>query len=77
MYIMIERYMEKMTKEDVNNFAYKNNILLSSDELDFTYVFIKKNWREIIANPALVDLSRYKEKFSSENFVKIEKLFKE
>lgn len=42
MYNLISRYMARLTKEDINNFALKKNANLSPEELDFTYDFIKK-----------------------------------
>lgn len=77
MYSLIERYMNKITKEDVNSFALKKNIFLSEDELTFTYDFIKKNWDKILSNPNILNLNRYKDKYSEENFIKISELFKE
>ncbi len=77
MYNIIERYMNKLTKEDINNFALKNNIFLNEEELDFTYIFVKKNWQTVIANPSSLNLDRYQDKFSEENLIKIKKLFKE
>ncbi len=77
MYNIIERYMDKLTKEDVNRFAQNNNVFLSEEELDFTYLFVKKNWSTVIANPNTLNLDRYKDKFSEENLLKIKKLFKE
>lgn len=77
MFILIERYMSKLDKETVNNFALKNNIELSPEELDFTYDFVKKNWKTILSNHGMFDLDKYKEKFSLENFSKVQKLLKE
>ncbi len=77
MYSLIERYMNRITKEDVNSFALKKNISLSEDELTFTYDFIKKNWDKILSNPNILNLNRYKDKYSEENFIKINELFKE
>ncbi len=77
MFNIIERYMNKLTKTDVDTFAKKNNIFLSNEELDFTYLFVKKNWQTVIANPNALNLDRYKDKFTEENLVKIKKLFKE
>ncbi len=77
MYNIIERYIKNLSKEQVNNFALKNNVNLSGLELDFLYVFIKKNYKEVLANPSILNLDRYKTKFSEENFVKIKKLFNE
>jgi len=45
--------------------------------LDFTYDFIKKNWEQVIKNPKLLNLERYKDHYSPENFNKIVKLFNE
>lgn len=77
MFILIERYMNNLSKETVNNFALKNNIELSNEELDFTYDFVKKNWKTVLSNHGIFDLEKYKEKFSSENFPKVQKLLKE
>ncbi len=77
MYNIIERYMNKISKTDVDNFARKNNIFLNEEELEFTYIFVKKNWQTVIANPTALNLERYRDKFSEENLVKIKKLFKE
>lgn len=75
MYNLVKRYMNNLTKEQVMNFAQKNQIFLSQEELDFTYTFVKKNWEMIFRNPNLLKLERYKDKFSEENFIKIQKLF--
>lgn len=69
--------MNKLTIEDVNNFALKKNIILSESELTFTYEFIKKNWDKILSNPNLLNLNRYKNMYSEENFEKISEVFKE
>jgi len=77
MFNIIERYINMMTKEDVNNFAIKKNIILSESELDFTYTFIKKNYKTFLQNPKLLDLERYKDNYTKENFSKITKVFQE
>lgn len=77
MYNLILRFMNKLTKEDVNNFAISKNVNLSSEELDFVYDFVKKNWEQVIKNPGLLNIDRYKDRFSPENFVKIKKLILE
>jgi len=77
MFNIIERYINMMTKEDVNNFAIKKNIILSESELDFTYTFIKKNYKTFLQNPKLLDLERYKNNYTKENFSKITKVFQE
>ena len=77
MYILIERYMNKLTIDDVNKFALKNNINFSEDELNFSYNFVKNNWKTIISNHGMFNISKYKEKFSEENFNKLQVLIKQ
>ena len=69
--------MGRMTINDVNNFAISKNINLSPEELNFVYDFISKNWEQIVRNPKLLNLDRFKERFSPENFEKVKKLFLE
>lgn len=75
MFNLIARYMERLKKEDVLNFAIKNNVSLSEEELDFTYLFVKKNWDKILRNPNLLNFDRFKDRYSEENFIKIQKLY--
>ncbi|MBE6140809.1 MAG: hypothetical protein E7172_04675 [Firmicutes bacterium] len=77
MYNIIERYMNKLTKEDISNFASSKNCELSDEELDFTFKFIKKNWAEILKNPNIFDINRYKNYYSEDNFLKIKKVYRE
>ncbi len=74
MFGLIKRYMELLTIEQVKDFALKNNVFLNEKELDFTYKFVKKNWESILANPNMLNLERYKDNFSEENYHKIKKL---
>jgi len=77
MYNFISRYMNKITMEDINNFALKKNIYLSENELTFTFEFVKKNWNQILSNPNMLNIDRYKNIYSEENFNKIKILFNE
>ena len=77
MYQIIERYINKMSIDDVLNFANTKNVNLSDDELNFTYKFIKKNWNQILFNPSSLNLERYKNVYSEENYNKINNLIKE
>lgn len=67
--------MSNLSKEEVNDFAIKKNVNLSNEELDFVYIFVKKNWEQVIKNPKLLNLERYQDRFTPENFIKIKKLF--
>lgn len=74
---MIKNYVNKMTKEQITSFALMHNIILSPSELDFTYTFIKSNYEGIIKNYSTLDLEKYRNYYSPENFEKIKVLFKE
>ncbi len=77
MFNLIERYINNMSKDDVNKFALSKNIQLSESELNFTYEFIKKNYKNMLGNPKLFELERYKNNYSKENFSKITKVYQE
>lgn len=74
---IIINYINNMSLNDVNNFAIKNNIYLNNDELDFIYSYIKNNYLKVIDNPYELDISLYKNKFSEENYIKINNLINE
>ena len=69
--------MNRLTIDDVNNFALSKNCTLSPEELNFTFIFIKKNWKEILSNPQMFDINRYRSKYSPENFTKVKQVYNE
>ena len=77
MFVLIERYINNMSIHDLNNLAISKGIDLSKDELEFSYNYIKKNWKNVLSNYSLFDFDKYKDKYSDENFIKIKKLIKE
>ena len=70
---LIENYINNLTPDKLNELAKSNNIILSNDELDFTYHYIKDNYNDVLSNRKL-DISTYEKKFSHENFIKISNL---
>ena len=68
MFGMIDNFMKGITKEDVNKFAKSKNVFLDDDELNFTYDFVKKNYKEMLKNPSLFKIDR-------NNFEKIKKVY--
>ncbi len=66
-----------MNKNDINNFAIKNNIYLNNNELNYIYSFIKNNYQELIDNPNNFNIDNYKDNFTNENYLKINNLIKE
>lgn len=77
MFVLIERYINNMSIHDLNNLAISKGIGLSKDELEFSYNYIKKNWKNVLSNYNLFDIDKYKDKFSEDNFTKIKKLIRE
>lgn len=77
MFILLERYINKLSIEDINNFLIKKDIYLNNEELEFTYKFVKKNWNQILSDPNTFNINNYKDKYSIENFKKINNLVKE
>ena len=75
MFGMIDNFMKGITKEDVNKFAKSKNVFLDNDELTFTYDFVKKNNKEMLKNPSLFKIDRYKNKYKGNNFEKIKKVY--
>lgn len=72
---LISEYVNRMTIDDVNNFALKNGIILKDDEIKLIYDHIKKNWRTIVfGNPRGI-LDELKNKLDNNSYQKIEALY--
>lgn len=71
---LITSYVNKMQKEDIINFAKKNNLVVSEAEIDFVYSFIKSHHQEVLKNPESFDITLYKNQFSNENYQFIKNL---
>ena len=61
----------------INKFAVSKGATLSNEELEFTYSFIKKNWKDILKNPSIFDIERYSKYYSKDNFIKVKQVFNE
>ena len=71
---LISEYVNRMTIDDVNNFALKNGIILKDDEIKLIYDHIKKNWRTIVfGNPR--GILELKSKLDNNSYQKIEALY--
>lgn len=49
--LLIYKYMDKITKNDINKYALSQNVSLKSNELDLLYAYIKKYNKRIINEP--------------------------
>ena len=77
MFNIVDKYMQRLSISEVDNFAKSKNVVLSESELQFTYDFVKKNYKELLQNPKLFNIDRYQNKYTPENFSKIKKVFTE
>ena len=72
---MIENYIYNMKNIDVKNFAFKNDIILNDNEVEYILNVIQKNYHILIyGNPELI-FNDLKNKFPLETVNKIEKLY--
>ena len=71
---MITEYINKLKKEDINNYAQKQGIKLDKEELDIVYNYIKTNYKNIIYYPIEKTLSEIKYKVKQLTYTKIEEL---
>lgn len=77
MFNIIGAYINKLTKDDINKFATSKGATFSNEELEFTYSFIKKNWKDVLKNPSIFDIERYSRYYSKDNFIKVKQVFNE
>ena len=47
---LIEKYLSKLTKDDLILFAFKNDIILNSLEVDYIYNIIKNKYQILLSN---------------------------
>lgn len=70
----IKKYVDKLTIQDIDNFAKSNNIYLDNEELNYMYSLIKTKWLNILSNDETI-LIEIKNKFNFEKSSKIENLY--
>ncbi len=74
MYNLVEGIVNKLSLNDIFNFASKNSVNLSLDEGQFILRFLKNNWYSLLKNQNIEVIDNYKNNFSPENFAKIKEL---
>lgn len=77
MHKLLEYYINKLSINDIKNFAVKNNANLSNDELNIIYKYVKNDWETIIfGNPNQI-FSDLKENLTAKNYQITMNLFNE
>ena len=72
---LISEYVNRMQKQDVNNFAIKQGITLDNEELDIIYNYIKNNYKTLIYGNPKVILEEIKYQVKRLTYNKIENLY--
>ena len=72
---LISSYVDKLTLDEIKDFAYTNGIYLTDDETKLIYKYIKSDWHTICyGNPRPI-LDRIKETLDIHTYNKIENLY--
>ena len=64
---IIDSYINKLNKNDINKFALKNNITLTNEEIEIIYNTIKNEWKILLNNPNQV-FSNLKSRISNNTY---------
>ena len=74
---LIKNYISKLTLNDIEKFARKNEIELNEKELKIIERHIRNDWKTIIDGDPTPVLNNLKEKINKVQYQKIENLYKE
>ena len=73
--ILIKKYINKLTLNDINNYAKQNNILLQNNEDKIIYDFIINNWKNIYYSKNINIFDNLKKQLSNNTYNKIIELY--
>lgn len=71
---LLERYINKITRNDIYNYLKKEGIDISNQELNILYTHLKKDYKVFISNPNYI-LNNLKEELSNDNYIKLLELY--
>lgn len=74
---LIKQYIDKITLNNINDFAIKNNCFLNKNELNTLFYIVKNNYEEILKGHDQDSIKLLKENASVENYDKIIRLYNE
>lgn len=67
---LIQKHIQKLTIQDIYNFACKNGVYLKEHEVNFIYNQIKENWEELIFFNHMPILTKSKDFLEKETYEK-------
>ena len=73
--LIIEKYIKKLTKQDIINYATKQNISLTESEINIIYNYIKTKYKDFLNGNEKELLSEIKQKVKPPTYQKIEQLY--
>jgi len=72
---LLEQFINRLNKEEINNFALKEGVTLEDYELDIIYNHIKKDYKTVIFGNARSILDKVKQEVKPLTYNKIENLY--
>lgn len=72
---LIKNYINKLTTNDINSIAIKNNINLNDNELNFISNQIKNNYNDLLYGDSTNIFNELKNNVSENNYLKIKELY--
>lgn len=71
---LIAKHIQNLKIEDIYDFASKNNVILTSNEANTIYTYIKKYWKELIFEDHNIILNKIKDSIEPSTYNKINEL---
>ena len=72
--LLIVEYIKKLSKEDILRYGLKEDIVLTKNELDLIYNYIKNRYNDIFNNPLEI-LDEIKDKVRNSVYDKLMELY--
>lgn len=73
--LLIEKYIKQISKQDIKEFANKNNIQLSEKDQDILYHYLKNNWQDLLYGNSRSVFKELEEKLGTEKFNVLKNLY--
>ena len=74
---LVTEYVKRLRKEDINTFALKQGIILTEDEIDIIFDYIKKDYKTLIYGNPRPLLDEVRQKVRPLTYNKIENLYEQ
>ncbi len=75
--LLLEKYVNKLTKDHIINYAKNNEIIVSNNEVDIIYDYIKKYWRKFYYENPKDLFDELKSKLSPNTYNKLIQIYTE